>query len=1031
MKTKSIIKIIIIAGIIFKASASYALDMDYYTWNGFDIEVEAWRILTLIFADNGYKTLFFAVITMGIFLGGFGTIFGLISGTKQGSSLSWAWPLGLGVVLYLALIVPKGNLTIYDPVANKFQTIPQVPNGLVAVAGILNKIEKGLSDIITTSGGYPPGAQYDNAAGGIGLSTILAFTGLNTMDAYLNQSLDEYVKECVIFEMEQPTPAITMSDLDTTNDLLTVMGAAANPAVWVTYWDSSNPGGTTLTCSTAWANLNNILNQTSTYNQWEKKACSSAGFNTNDPIEVQRCESILGSTIEYLYDNPSFGATSFILNMALAQRLDQVIKKLNPELTQGLLANKQASIGGEGATIVSSQYIPIAKAIFKAIIIGMIPFLILFLPTTLSVRTLGIVAGFFIFVTCWGICDVIIHNLVMVRTFNELQNIRDHGMSYTAATLWPTAGQRALNLYGNMRAGSVMFAAVISAVICKFGNYALTSIAGGVSGMITSTGNHIGGVVREPQTAAAYTDSLRGSFAPQLNARNNDFELDAFARGAKFTGTTAGDITAMQEFGGASKTIEQYRTGTAGNTVDQVSAGSGKYDAGLGNVIDISRGRAAGGVKGQIDRQQSSEYKDKSLREGAEVIQRHQSASEPVIGDTGISSSMRGENKEGWQLIENQHGIRYEQNERTPWAQVKNFNPQMTLSNKAELNKSAAKSLQNDIRWNNLYTNAEQFAVDNRTSKETAFSAQKDISREFSKRVSEDNSLSETVRQDVRKDVNTQMQVGYRAGGWMGLAPYGHFAGGMTIGKTKSDGEQGGHTLTSAEAEALNKIYRESESHALRSSLSNADSHSWGKQLNESVGSAQTKSIQEMALRSVSLTENQSQNITGEMIDYVKQKYDVSGDQAMEMLNKGYDGRDADTSFVASNVLMGKNIAEAADNKINNIQSEVEDNVIKDQDNMASLKNDVNRYTSDADLKRINSNDKPHSGEINEDEMNKMIEQRKAEVKAREEKMSPAPQLIQDAFDATKNKLKSWGQKSVEEPSTNPLADGHEDKEKK
>lgn len=58
MKTKSLIKIIIIASIILKASISYALDMDYYTWNGFDIEVEAWRILTLIFADNGYKTLF-------------------------------------------------------------------------------------------------------------------------------------------------------------------------------------------------------------------------------------------------------------------------------------------------------------------------------------------------------------------------------------------------------------------------------------------------------------------------------------------------------------------------------------------------------------------------------------------------------------------------------------------------------------------------------------------------------------------------------------------------------------------------------------------------------------------------------------------------------------------------------------------------------------------------------------------------------------------------------------------------------------
>jgi len=106
---KNIVKISVIISVIFKGSMSYALDMEYYTWNGFDIEVEAWRILTLIFSDNGYKTLFFTVITMGMFLGGFGTIFGLMSGRRKGSALSWAWPLGLGVILYLALIVPKGN----------------------------------------------------------------------------------------------------------------------------------------------------------------------------------------------------------------------------------------------------------------------------------------------------------------------------------------------------------------------------------------------------------------------------------------------------------------------------------------------------------------------------------------------------------------------------------------------------------------------------------------------------------------------------------------------------------------------------------------------------------------------------------------------------------------------------------------------------------------------------------------------------------------------------------------------------------
>ena len=186
-----------------------------------------------------------------------------------------------------------------------------------------------------------------------------------------------------------------------------------------------------------------------------------------------------------------------------------------------------------------------------------------------------------------------------------------------------------------------------------------------------------------------------------------------------------------------------------------------------------------------------------------------------------------------------------------------------------------------------------------------------------------------------------------------------------------------------------------------------------------------------MASRSVSLTENQSQNITGELVDHLKQKYDASADQAMEMLNRGYEGRDADTAFVASNVLMGKNITETADDKINNIQNEVESNAQKESDSMASLKNDVNKYTANANLKRVDPNDKPKSNEINAEEMNNKVEQRKSEIKAREEKMSPAPQVVQDAFDDTKEKLKSWAQKGVDEPSTNPLDDGTEDKDKK
>jgi len=161
-----------------------------------------------------------------------------------------------------------------------------------------------------------------------------------------------------------------------------------------------------------------------------------------------------------------------------------------------------------------------------------------------------------------------------------------------------------------------------------------------------------------------------------------------------------------------SKTIEQYRTGTAGNTVEQVSAGGGKYDAGMGNVIDISRGRAAGGVKGQIDRQAASEYKNQSLLDGAEVIQRHQSGAEPVIGDTGTIESYKGDvgSESGWREVSTPHGTWFVMDGITAKAKFSNYSANTALNNRSEMTVSASSGLQNEVRWTHLATDNKQFS---------------------------------------------------------------------------------------------------------------------------------------------------------------------------------------------------------------------------------------------------------------------------------------------------------------------------------
>jgi len=87
---------------------------------------------------------------------------------------SWAWPVGLGILIVMGLIIPKGRLTIYDPVLNRFQTVSGIPNGIVAVAGVLNKIERVVVEITNTSGGVQ---SYKDSAGGVGFQALAVATG--------------------------------------------------------------------------------------------------------------------------------------------------------------------------------------------------------------------------------------------------------------------------------------------------------------------------------------------------------------------------------------------------------------------------------------------------------------------------------------------------------------------------------------------------------------------------------------------------------------------------------------------------------------------------------------------------------------------------------------------------------------------------------------------------------------------------------------------------------------------------------------
>jgi len=233
-------------------------------------------------------------------------------------------------------------------------------------------------------------------------------------------------------------------------------------------------------------------------------------------------------------------------------------------------------------------------------------------------------------------------------------------------------------------------------------------------------------------------------------------------------------------------------------------------------------------------------------------------------------------------------------------------------------------------------------------SEEVGKSAERYTLQEYSNRISNDDSLSKSVRESVAKTINGTMAVGFQAAAPGSVTPFGNLQGGMSIGKTKVDGETRDVRVTAHEAEILNKAWRESQTEAIRRSLSSGNSRSWANQLSEAVGSAETKGMTKMATEGVSLNETQSQDISSRLVDYVSGKYNISKSDAVEMIDIGYENRDRDTAYVASGVLMGRGIQNEVNNTMANTDSDVTANR-KDQSAVNKFEQNIKNATRNAD----------------------------------------------------------------------------------
>ncbi|TKB23102.1 conjugal transfer protein TraG [Desulfopila sp. IMCC35006] len=508
IKFPAILCLVFLVATIFYVTPAFAMDMEYYTYGGFNPITQAFTRLALIFSDAGYIGLFAVVTVLGFLAGAISWLVQVSNGGKA-TPLIWTVPVFFGIILYFGLFVPKGNITVYDPTLNRFQTIGGIPDAVVFTAGALNKIERGLVDIIDTASA--PDSEYSRGAGGIGFKTLESVRNSYIKDNHLRTSLIRYTKDCVTFELMRPGTTLSLDTLrNDTTDFLIELGKAVSPAIYTVYYDSTEPAGVTKTCTEAWNLLLPIFQNPNNYAEALRKTCGKASFDSNNALEYNTCKDLITSTLRFTTGNTVI-PEKLIQQRQISEILYTFYYQEDVETAMLMEANRKITSQGIGVGIAMNEWIPIIKAIMTAIAIGMIPFLALFLPTPVVGKALSAMFGFFCFLTIWGITDAVVHTAAMDYAQYAFEEMRQSSLGVYSMAAFPSLSEKMLSMFGIIRSSGIMLASLFTMMLIKFGGHALAMMAGSLSSAVSVAGGQAGALMTPEGTSSAMSQQIKAS----------------------------------------------------------------------------------------------------------------------------------------------------------------------------------------------------------------------------------------------------------------------------------------------------------------------------------------------------------------------------------------------------------------------------------------------------------------------------------------------------------------------------------------
>ena len=644
-------RLLVLLGILLLPDVAGAIELDYYTYNGFDETVAAFHRLALIISDNGFLVFVLIFAALGVTFAALKAGYdGFMGGQFNPTALFL--PTILGVAVFKGLVLSTGTVHIYDPVRNAYEPVSDVPDFIVILSGLLSKIERGIVEVTDAAGATP----YADAAGGITYSMIKAAMDTDLNDRYLKKSIIEYYNYCGTRALGQSTSGNWGQNLmHNSEDLYDDFANWTNAVLSVVYYPPGNDQGEVRSCTNAWKGISTRLTTAATYDPYIDSICRTVGMNPADAAQRTRCQALIAES-SAVFNVSAPAMIPYLRSIILAKGVSDATNSADFSRGQRSLVDRQVMAEAFGVSEAMNSWVPRLRAYMTATVLGLIPMAFLFLVTPLFKNAIALMLGLFAWLALWGTCDAIAVQMAIDQAQDAFEQIRSQKLGVEAILQSPEAAVQGLGIFGKARLVALTLATALSAALFKFGGYAFAQLGQQWQGHLEQAGEAAGRQTLHPEAQAQMQRALVGASAPQAALASYGFSqvsygeagpainqaaygeqyVDASIRGGtpmtdaattaagRAYGGVLGENLAVTKFAGSEGDVlptQTYLTAQdAGRRTGQSAESANLDKEGFGSTFERGRYDAAGGILGAVTTREKLEAHTRSSDIGANEL---------------------------------------------------------------------------------------------------------------------------------------------------------------------------------------------------------------------------------------------------------------------------------------------------------------------------------------------------------------------------------------------------------------------------